>query len=134
MNTGFNDDIGSWKIIAISFPQILRNSATDRLSKSLSSKRIWLCSEIWLCPFGNNPITANEVTDLPLPDSPTKATVLFFGILNEIPLTVLIHCLLSDLKLTSRFSTFNNGDSFIVVIASHSAISVLDPMHHVMHQ
>ncbi len=47
---------------------------------------------------------AKEVTDLPLPDSPTKATVVFAGISKEIPLTVSIYCLSSPLKLTRKFS------------------------------
>jgi hypothetical protein len=36
---------------------------------------------------GSRPITASELTDLPLPDSPTSATVLLRGTLNEMPLT-----------------------------------------------
>ena len=52
-------------------------------------------------------MVASEVTDLPLPDSPTKATVVLVGMANEIPLTVSMYCLFSALKLTFKFSTFN---------------------------
>ena len=36
---------------------------------------------------GSRPRIASEVTDLPLPDSPTSATVRFFGMSNEMPFT-----------------------------------------------
>jgi peptide/nickel transport system permease protein len=42
---------------------------------------------------------------IPLPDSPTKATVVFTGILKLMPLTVSMYCFSSFLKLTRKFST-----------------------------
>ena len=50
-------------------------------------------------------MVASDVTDLPLPDSPTKATVAFTGILKLMPLTVSMYCFSSFLKLTRKFST-----------------------------
>ena len=46
-----------------------------------------------------------NLLDLPLPDSPTKATVAFTGILKLMPLTVSMYCFSSFLKLTRKFST-----------------------------
>ena len=61
---------------------------------------ILLFLEILDCPTGSKAIIANAVTDLPLPDSPTNATVVFGGIWKEIPLTVSVSCLFSPLKQT----------------------------------
>ena len=36
---------------------------------------------------GSSPSIASDVTDLPLPDSPTSATVLLRGMSNEMPFT-----------------------------------------------
>ena len=93
--------------MAMSLPQIFRISARDKVSKFTPSNTILLSAEIRLCSGGNKPIVARDVTDLPLPDSPTKATVVCAGISNDIPFTISVYCLFSPLKLTLRFSTFN---------------------------
>ena len=64
----------------MSLPHIARICLLLKLSKSLPSKIILLFSAIRDWPLGNKPMVANEVTDLPLPDSPTKATVVLAGI------------------------------------------------------
>src|SRR5664279_2557726 len=55
--------------------------------------------------FGNRPRIDNEVTDLPLPDSPTSATVLFCGMSKLIPFTASNVVCLSSRKLTRRLRT-----------------------------
>ena len=66
--------------MAISLPQIFRISFADKFSKSLPSKSNTTLLQFDFVLSVINPSPA-EVTDLPLPDSPTKATVvLFLGI------------------------------------------------------
>src|SRR5690606_39539789 len=77
------------------------------------SKMIWLSSEIRALSAGSRPIVAREVTDLPLPDSPTSATVVLAGISKETPFTVSIYSLFSPLKLTRRFSTRSSADAVL---------------------
>ncbi|VDH00550.1 Uncharacterised protein [Lysinibacillus sphaericus] len=71
---GFNDVIGSWKIIEISLPRIFCISRSDNFVKSFPSNRIspFLNSEL---DSGNNRMMDFVVTDLPEPDSPTIASV-----------------------------------------------------------
>ena len=70
---GFKEVIGSWKIIAISFPRM------DCISRSLFSKRFSPLNRIepslTIALFDNNCITLLAVTLFPDPDSPTKARV-----------------------------------------------------------
>ena len=82
VKTGFNEVIGSWKIIEISRPRMERISAGDRHSRSYSvpaSGRktmrpvIRAVSEIPPAPTRRSRESA--VTDLPEPVSPTTASV-----------------------------------------------------------
>ena len=71
--TGFSDDSGSWKIIAISRPRRSRIWAGESRSRSSPSK---IAAPSTVLPrVGSSPMIASDVTDLPQPDSPTRPTV-----------------------------------------------------------
>src|SRR5450631_1679739 len=55
--------------------------------------------------LGSSPSIDSEVTDLPLPDSPTSATVEFCGISKLMPFTASKIVSLSSRKLTRRLRT-----------------------------
>jgi hypothetical protein len=81
-----SDVIGSWKIIEISAPRRLRSSPAE--ADDVAAAEQDAARRIDDRILGRKePRIASEVTDLPLPDSPTSATVEFFGMSNEIPLT-----------------------------------------------
>ena len=84
LNTGFRELIGSWKIIEISAPRSARSSRAGVCSRSLPLKIIRPRA---LAFPGNKPRMESAVTDLPLPDSPTSATVLCSGISKLTPFT-----------------------------------------------
>src|SRR6478609_2485233 len=71
--TGFNEDNGSWKIIARSRPRRSRIASSGSDSRSVPSN----CTvpEIVVPRLGNSRMMAIDVTDLPHPDSPTRPTV-----------------------------------------------------------
>jgi hypothetical protein len=74
VSTGFNEVIGSWKIIAMSRPRI------SRMPSSVSSSRLrpWnrmRPATMRPAGFASNRMIASDETDLPQPDSPTSATV-----------------------------------------------------------
>ena len=79
VKTGFNDVIGSWKIMAISLPRI------DRISAPLGSRSVnttslfdrrYLIRPASIQPGGRiKPMTASAVTLFPQPDSPTTPKV-----------------------------------------------------------
>src|ERR1700739_4268323 len=71
--SGLSDVIGSWKMIEMSLPRISLMLFSDRVS----SARPWK----WILPegcdavgYGNNFRIESALTDLPEPDSPTRAT------------------------------------------------------------
>ena len=72
--TGFNDDIGSWKIIAMPpWPVSTRRYGGEWMtSKPASSARPVRTQGP---PSGNNPMTASDVMLLPHPDSPTSPRI-----------------------------------------------------------
>ncbi len=71
---GFSEDIGSWKIMAMSVPRISRPSAAcpPRMScpRSLAVPRVIRPGGVWI-----NPMTLCTETVFPQPDSPTIASV-----------------------------------------------------------
>jgi hypothetical protein len=74
VSTGLSDVIGSWKIIEISLPRIVRISASESDRRSRSPKRI----EPPTMRPGGQAISRRidiAVTLLPQPDSPTTASV-----------------------------------------------------------
>ena len=71
--SGFSDVIGSWKIIAISWPQTWRICDVDRPISSCPSN-FTDPSRIRLLP-ASSPITDRDSTVLPEPDSPTMPSV-----------------------------------------------------------
>jgi hypothetical protein len=80
VNTGFSEVMGSWKIMAMSLPRICRirdSVACARSSISPSAPRNRMREPSWILPggVGISRITESEVTDLPLPDSPTIPSV-----------------------------------------------------------
>ena len=71
--TGFNEDSGSWKIIARSRPRRSRMSSSGSPSRSVPSKST---RPVIVAPrLGSSRMMASDVTDLPQPDSPTSPTV-----------------------------------------------------------
>ena len=87
VNTGFRELIGSWKIIEISAPRSFCSSPGARARRLRPPYRIWLPGGTVEFSLGSRPRIARAVTDLPLPDSPTSATVLFTGMSRLMPLT-----------------------------------------------
>ena len=87
MNTGFSDVIGSWKIIEISAPRSRRSSPGESSTMLRPPNRMPLAGSTIEFSGGSRPRMASAVTDLPLPDSPTSATVAFLGMSKEMPLT-----------------------------------------------
>ena len=72
--TGLSDVIGSWKIIAISPPRMLRIILSDLRVNSDRPRRI--SPEVTRSDaLGKSPMMASEVTDLPEPDSPARHSV-----------------------------------------------------------
>src|SRR5262249_11508517 len=70
---------------------------------------------------------ASEVTDLPLPDSPTSATVLLRGMSNETPLTASKIVPLSIWNETRRLRTLTSGSDIavpLVISRSHPALEL----------
>src|SRR6266508_1644967 len=85
--TGFNDVIGSWKIIAMSLPRISRRRrefAVRRFSPLKSASPLVI---VFLFAF--SPMTVRQVTLLPDPDSPTIPSVFPFSMLKLTPSTAL---------------------------------------------
>jgi hypothetical protein len=58
---------------------------------------------------GSKPITASELTDLPLPDSPTSATVALRGTLKDTPLIASTVVLRSTRKAMRRLLISSSG-------------------------
>ena len=85
VSTGFRLVIGSWKIIAMSLPRIVRSSSSESPIRFRPSK----CA----VPFvtrparGRIPSSASEVTLFPQPDSPTIPSVSPGAMSKETPLT-----------------------------------------------
>ena len=65
--------MGSWKIMAISFPRSLRSSAGLMVVSSWPSKRMEPDTRETLA--GSRPMTASADTVLPEPLSPTRPSV-----------------------------------------------------------
>lgn len=105
VNTGFSEDIGSWKIIAISLPHMARRWAAGRCSTSRPSNSTLPWRSIRVVCGGSKPMTASELTDLPLPDSPTRATVRLCGTSKEMPFTASSVFFLSMRKRMRRLRT-----------------------------
>ena len=68
--TGFKLVIGSWKIMEILLPRIFRFSSSLIWAMSLPSNKISPSAIFPVVPV-RSPMMDNEVTLLPLPDSPT---------------------------------------------------------------
>ena len=87
MNTGFRLVSGSWKIIAISLPRILRipSSGSDRISRP--SNQTSLSVPISAGGMSSRRMIVIAVTLLPEPDSPTMPSVWPRGSENEMPST-----------------------------------------------
>jgi len=64
----------------------------------------------------SRPITASELTDLPLPDSPTSATVLLSGTSNEMPSSASKVLRLSVRKAMRRSRTRSSGSATWVIV------------------
>src|SRR5438105_12734366 len=86
-------------------PRNLRISAVGKVTRLRPLKRISLPGRMMAFSFGNRPRIDNAVTDLPLPDSPTSATVLCAGTSKLTPLTASNSVCLSRRKFTRRLRT-----------------------------
>src|SRR4051812_34491796 len=81
--SGLSDVIGSWKMIEMSLPRMLRISRSDRSSSSRPLK--WMLPEgCEAAGYGSSFSTDSALTDFPEPDSPTSATHWPRRISNEI--------------------------------------------------
>src|ERR687884_1954588 len=85
--TGFSDVIGSWKIIAMSFPRMSRRRLALIVSR-FSPLKIASPLEI-VFRFGLSPMIVRQVRLLPEPDSPTMPSVSPFSIEKLTPSTAL---------------------------------------------
>jgi hypothetical protein len=75
VKAGFNEVIGSWKIIAIRSPRRSARSRSVSVSRSRPSK-VAEPATIRAGGVGSSPMRASDVTLLPQPDSPTMQRVL----------------------------------------------------------
>jgi hypothetical protein len=75
VNTGFRLVSGSWKIIAMSLPRILRISPSGSLSRSRPSNQASLSAPISAGGMSSRRMIVSAVTLLPEPDSPTMPRV-----------------------------------------------------------
>ena len=83
--TGFNDDVGCWKIMASCWPRIERIWSARSLSRSRPSNVTVPAS---IRPGGGTRrMIDSEVTLLPQPDSPTRPMISPRSTLNEMPST-----------------------------------------------
>ena len=71
--TGFKADMAFWKIIATRSPRTVCISASGSSNRSKPATRT--SPPVIPRAVGNRRIAAREVTDLPLPDSPTSANI-----------------------------------------------------------
>src|SRR5919201_1224568 len=85
VSTGFNDVIGSWKIIAISRPRMRRSARSLWRIRSAPSNTAVPDSTRPL--RASRPRMASDVTLFPHPDSPTIPSVSPDAMSNEIPFT-----------------------------------------------
>src|SRR3954453_6085108 len=83
---GFNEVIGSWKIIAISLPRMSSRLLSGSVARSKPSKRTEPPT-IFAGGCGRSPMIERAVTDLPQPDSPTTPSVLPFSTSKLTPST-----------------------------------------------
>ena len=74
VNSGFSDAIGSCRIIAMRLPRTRRISASDFVSRSSPSKRIWPATILAAGGSRRRMVSASVL--LPEPDSPTMPSVL----------------------------------------------------------
>ena len=88
LSVGFSEVIGSWKIIAISWPRTSSSSRSLSVVRSRPSK-MTSPPTIFAGGFGISPMIDSAVTDLPQPDSPTIPSVLPLSTANETPSTAL---------------------------------------------
>src|SRR5204862_268273 len=84
--TGFRADIGSWKIIEMRLPRILRISSSGRVTRSFPSNSMRLPASMRPGGWISRSIES-AVTDFPHPDSPTMPTVSPSPTSNETPPT-----------------------------------------------
>ena len=73
VSTGLRLVMGSWKIIAISRPRMARMPSSGRPTRLRPPNMTR--PETWATRGGSRPMMASELTDLPQPDSPTRATI-----------------------------------------------------------
>ncbi len=71
---GLSDVMGSWKIMLMSLPRMSRICFSDRVNRSRPRNKMQPDANR---PggMGTSPIMLSAVTDLPQPDSPTRASV-----------------------------------------------------------
>src|SRR5215208_7812096 len=85
--TGFSEVIGSWKIIAISSPRMLRSCFDDIRSRSFPFHSA--SPDVIVFAFGLRPMIVRHVTLLPEPDAPTIPKTCPFSTAKLTPSTAL---------------------------------------------
>ena len=121
--TGFSDDSGSWKIIAMSRPRRSRMAFSSSASRLVPSK---VASPSTLLPrLGSRPMIASEVTDLPQPDSPTRPTVWPGRTSKLTPSTAMKGFSPWRVKVTLRSRTDSSGSWPCAVVGGGVAVAVI---------
>src|SRR5829696_8021274 len=121
--TGFSDDRGSWKIIAMSRPRRSRIAFSSSPSRLVPSK---LATPSTLLPrLGSRPMIASDVTDLPQPDSPTRPTVWPGRTSKLMPSTAMNGFSPCRVNVTLRSRTDSSGSSPRAVLGGGVAVAVI---------
>ena len=84
VRAGLREVCGSWNIMEICPPRISRICRFDSASRSPPLNRM---APLTMADFGNKRVKLSAVTDLPLPDSPSRARVSPSSIRKSTPST-----------------------------------------------
>src|SRR6266542_4198015 len=121
VNTGLSEVIGSWKIIEMSAPRIARSSRAENRTTLRPPNSTSLAGSTIEFSGGSKPRIESAVTDLPLPDSPTSATVLLRSMSNEMPFTASNVWCLSRRNPTRRLRTRISGSVAAFLLSAISS-------------
>ncbi len=104
VNTGFSDDIGSWKTTEMSLPRIVRSESIGSVRRLRPPNSTRLSGPTIAFSGSRRTIDIAD-TLLPEPDSPTSATVAFSGRSKLTPRTASAMRCLPSRKDTRRSRT-----------------------------
>src|SRR5260221_3248286 len=124
LNSGFNDAIGSCRIMAIWAPRMRRSWPALLVVRSSPSKPTR--PPTMRAPVGSRPTIDRHVVVLPQPDSPTRPRVSPSRIVNEMSSTArTTRVPPNDVKWVLRFWTSSKGGLGPVLISRRSAVALL---------